>query len=227
MKKSSICVSIFCMMVTLLSFPAFAERRYSIEDEGIFAETLLVNLENRLPYDFEPEDLIVPEVLRPKDKKERRVYLRPEAAKALEDLFAAAKEEGYTLYAISGYRSYYEQRMLFEEKVELVGEKRAMKIIAKQGSSEHQLGLVMDINGETTLKDGLVESFGESDEGKWVASNAYRFGFIIRYPKDKTDITGIQWEPWHLRYVGKKAAVEIYTLDTTLEEYHELYSNQK
>lgn len=223
--KKNVFSALLLLTFLALTIPAGADVKYKLDDEAINSVTLLVNHTHKLPYDYAPEPLVVPDVLRPDDKEGKRVLLREEAAKALENLFKDAAENGYTLYAISGYRSYYEQRRLFEEKVELVGEKQAMRTVAPQGTSEHQLGLVMDINGESTLKQGLVAGFGESPEGLWVAENAHRYGFVIRYPQDKTDITGYRWEPWHLRYVGKEASADMYTLGISLEEYTELVEN--
>ncbi len=185
----------------------------------------LVNRRYTLTRDFEPESLVLPAVRIAADK-EKHTQLRPEAATALEALFAAALADGHTLYAVSGYRSYASQSALFRDKVNRSGEKEAMLLVAQPGTSEHQLGLVMDVNGETTLKDGLEENFAASPEGRWIAENAHLFGFIIRYPRDKTDITGYSWEPWHLRYVGVEAAGEIFALNITLEEYHALLWEQ-
>ncbi|HML47041.1 MAG TPA: M15 family metallopeptidase [Clostridia bacterium] len=137
----------------------------------------------------------------------------------MEDLFKEAARAGYTLYAVSGYRSYALQSSVYRSKVSAVGEKRAQLVVARPGTSEHQTGLAMDINGKTTLSQGLVEAFGNSPEGRWVADQAHRFGFIVRYPRDKTDRTGYSWEPWHLRYVGVGHATAIYVMDVTLEEY--------
>jgi len=187
--------------------------------------TVLVNLEHRLTYEYEP-NVVMPNVLAAPDKGSS-ILLRREAASALEDMFAEARAAGYTLYAVSGYRDYYAQKRLFENKVNAVGETKAMLTIAPQGTSEHQLGLALDLNGESTLKEGLEEVFGDSPEGRWVAENAHRFGFIIRYPKDKTHITGYQWEPWHVRYVGLEAAREIVELGITLDEYHRVLQERR
>lgn len=182
---------------------------------------VLVNREHPIAYDYVPEPLIEPDVpVAP--NKDGYVLLRPEAASALKRLFDAAGKAGHTLYAVSGYRSYALQKSVFRRKVGEVGERAAMRTVAPPGTSEHQTGLVMDINGETTLKKGLVPAFGASPEGKWVRDNAHRFGFIIRYPEEKTEITGYSWEPWHLRYVGEAAAQEIFALNASLEEYLEL-----
>ena len=89
---------------------------------------------------------------------------------------------------------------------------------ARAGHSEHQTGLAVDITSDSVNEELTVE-FGETEEGKWVAENAHRFGFIIRYPEDKTLLTGYQYEPWHLRYVGIDAATEIYENGWILEEY--------
>ena len=145
--------------------------------------------------------------------------MRPEAASALEALFEGAAEAGLTLYATSGYRSYSTQKAIFDRKAAERGEQAANRSVAKPGYSEHQTGLAMDIEGETTLGTGLTEAFGESPEGIWVAEHCHEYGFIIRYPKDKTNITGYIYEPWHIRYVGVEAAMEITELGVTFEEY--------
>ena len=186
----------------------------------------LVNRDHKLPYEFVP-DVVLPNVPAAPGKEEY-VYLREEAARALEALFSAALAEGHTLYAVSGYRSYSLQASLFRRKVERVGsEAKAMLTVAPPGASEHQLGLAMEINGETMLSLGLTEDFGASPEGLWVYENAHRFGFIIRYPEGKTDITGYAWEPWHLRYVGEDAAREMHSLQVTFEEYHALLQERR
>lgn len=186
----------------------------------------LVNRDNRLPHTYVPTDLVMPEVAAA-PYKEDAIYLRREAAEALEALFYAAAEAGHTLYAVSGYRSYALQKSIYDRKVESSGEKRAMLTVAKQGASEHQLGLAMDINGESTVVRGLVQDFGDTPEGKWVYENAHFFGFILRYQQGKTAITGYAWEPWHLRYVGQEAAKEIASLEITFEEYHAVLQQRR
>lgn len=189
---------------------------------------LLINRNHKIAYDYVPEGLSLPQVQIAPGKDEKAIRLREEAARALEDLFVtAAFEGGHTLYAVSGYRSYALQKSIYTRKVEAVGEKRAQLTVAPPGTSEHQLGLAIDINGEATVGSGLTEAFGESAEGQWVYANAHRFGFIVRYPQDKTDITGYAWEPWHLRYVGEEVATEVFTLDVTFEEYHALMQQRQ
>src|SRR5690625_3128012 len=127
-------------------------------------------------------------------------------------------EEGLTIFAQSGYRSYDRQDTIFTSNVDEHGEKEANNFSARPGESEHQSGLTMDITTPDLNYDLTVE-FGETDEGKWVQQHASEFGFIIRYPEGKEEITEYQYEPWHLRYVGKKAAKEIMDKGITLEEY--------
>lgn len=178
---------------------------------------ILVNKNNKAP--AVPVTLVKPDVQPTREAVSENTYMRPEAAAALEDLFEAAAQDGITLYATSGYRSYSTQKAIFERKLERMDEKQANASVAKPGYSEHQTGLAMDIEGETTKGTGLTEAFGESPEGIWTAEHCAEYGFIIRYPKGKTNITGYIYEPWHLRYVGKEAAAEITELGVTFEEY--------
>ena len=178
---------------------------------------ILVNKNNKAP--AVPVTLVKPDVQPTRETVSENIYMRPEAAAALEDLFEAAAQDGITLYATSGYRSYSTQKAIFERKLERMDEKQANASVAKPGYSEHQTGLAMDIEGETTKGTGLTEAFGESPEGIWTAEHCAEYGFIIRYPKGKTNITGYIYEPWHLRYVGKDAAAEITELGVTFEEY--------
>lgn len=178
---------------------------------------ILVNKTNRAP--AVPMALVKPDVAPTKEAYSENIYMRPEAASALEELFEGAAQDGITLYATSGYRSYSTQKAIFDRKLEKMSEKAANASVAKPGYSEHQTGLAMDLEGQTTLGTGLTEAFGESPEGIWVAENCYKYGFIIRYPKGKTNITGYIYEPWHVRYVGREAAEEIKELDVTFEEY--------
>lgn len=216
----------------LMAFVLSAVALFSSMTTDLFAQAgpesimLLVNRDNKIEYTYVPEPLVLPEVRAAKGK-ETAIQLREEPARALEELFADAEAAGHTLYAVSGYRSYGLQKTIFNRKVEAVGEKRAMLTVAPAGASEHQLGLAMDVNGETTVKLGLVEAFGESPEGQWVYENAHLYGFIIRYQQGKTDITGYAWEPWHLRYIGVEAATEVFELDITFEEYHELLKERR
>ena len=178
---------------------------------------ILVNKYNRAP--AVPITLVKPDVPPTREALSENIYMQPVAAKALEELFAGAKEDGLTLLATSGFRSYSTQKAIFERKLEKMSERAANASVAKPGYSEHQTGLAMDVEGESALGMGLVEDFAKTPEGKWLAEHCHEYGFIIRYPEGKTDITGYIYEPWHIRYVGKEAAAEIAALDVTFEEY--------
>lgn len=178
---------------------------------------ILVNKHNRAP--AVPVALVKPDVPPTREGLEENIYMQPEAADALEELFDAAEREGIILYATSGFRSYSTQKAIFERKLEKMSEKAANASVAKPGYSEHQTGLAMDVEGHSSLGEGLVADFGETPEGIWLAENCHEYGYIIRYPKGKTNITGYVYEPWHIRYVGKAAAKEIKLLDVTFEEY--------
>ena len=186
-----------------------------------YEQLVVINKEHALPEDFEPMDLIVPDVRFPFAEDDPKKQMRAPAAQALEELFRAAEEEGHYLFAQSGYRSYQRQAFLFENYSAKHGEEEANKFSARPGESEHQTGLTMDITSEA-VNYQLTVDFGNTPEGKWVAENAHKFGFIIRYPEGKEDITKYQYEPWHLRYVGVRAATEMKENDLTLEEYFSL-----
>lgn len=181
----------------------------------------LVNKTNNLPDSYVPDDLVslsdVPTVLENPEVNQ----LRESAYLALKDLFSAAKNEAeYELFARSGYRSYNTQTALYKSYVTNYGQAAADKYSAKPGQSEHQTGLAMDITC-AALNFQLDVTFADTEEGKWVSENAHRFGFIVRYPKDKEDITGYFYEPWHIRYLGIELATKVYESGLTLEEYLE------
>ncbi|MDO5744886.1 MAG: M15 family metallopeptidase [Micrococcaceae bacterium] len=127
--------------------------------------------------------------------------LRKDAASALESLLQSARKNSKSLVVLSAYRSYERQLSLFNGYKARYGTDYAMRISAAAGTSEHQLGLAADI-GLSSGQCNLKECFGDTAGGKWLASNAADFGFIIRYPSDGEKITGYKYEPWHLRYIG-------------------------
>jgi zinc D-Ala-D-Ala carboxypeptidase len=181
----------------------------------------LVNKIFGLPENYIPADLVRPNVpFSFGDAKLEKSLMRVEAAEALEKMFVGARNDGIELAAVSGYRSYGRQETLFDAEVNKVGEEKALQAVARPGSSEHQTGLTMDISSKTN-NFNLNEQFGKTKEGVWLAHNAHKYGFILRYPKGKEDLTGYMYEPWHFRYVGIKAATEIYENEWTLEEYFE------
>lgn len=209
------------------------EKKYFNEVIEVDGKEIIKNVDNilvfvnkesaLLPEDYEPSDLVIPDVrfsftVTPDIEK---AYMRKEAAEALEEMFTQAESEGIYLFAVSGYRSYDRQKQIFQNKVNQVGdEEQAAQVVAVPGTSEHQTGLTMDISSESAGFE-LVEQFADTPEGQWLADNAHKFGFILRYPKGKEHITGYTFEPWHFRYVGKEAAEIIYENDWTLEEFFE------
>lgn len=182
---------------------------------------VLVNKTWYLPEGYVPPDLMIPKVRFGFSGNSPKKQMRKEAADALKDLFQAAEKNGFVLYAQSGYRPYERQQTLFASNTRrFQSEAKANSVSARPGHSEHQTGLAMDITS-SSVNMKLLTSFGDTPEGRWVAAHAHEFGFIIRYPKGKEAITGYQYEPWHLRYVGKSVATEIFERKLTLEEYLE------
>lgn len=144
------------------------------------------------------------------------------------DMLQAARKDGVNLVICSPYRDMERQEMLFNRKIDRYMRKNMSYLEAYQlagqavtvpGASEHQIGLALDIVCDTYMT--LDEKFGETQAGKWLAENGAEFGFILRYPKDKEYITGIEYEPWHFRYVGQDAARIIMDKGITLEEFWE------
>lgn len=179
----------------------------------------LVNKEFYFPEDYIPEDLVKPEVEFSFGEVDlEKSLMRKEAAEALEKMFTNAAENGIEIFAVSGYRSYSRQKSLYDAEVNRVGIEKAEQAVAIPGASEHQSGLAMDISSRSN-KLFLNTAFANTTEGKWLKENAHRFGYILRYPNEKMDITNYMYEPWHFRYVGVKAATIMYEHNWTLEEY--------
>ena len=184
------------------------DRRIPVPDEW---NLIVVNRWNEIPEDYSVELTELPNGL----KVDSRIY------PYLQEMFDAAADDG--IYAVVGeaYRTAEEQKKLFDDKIlafmvegfsRKKAEEMAKEWVAVPGTSEHQLGIAVDINADKTLSDN-------EDVYQWLADNAYKYGFILRYPQWKTEITGNAYEPWHYRYVGEKAALEIYEQNICLEEY--------
>lgn len=176
--------------------------------------TMLVNKNHNISAGYVPADLVTVNL-----PSTRETQLRSVAADALTKLFNAASSSGYDLSCCSGYRSYDTQSELYAWNVDTYGVDGAELVSARPGMSEHQLGLAMDVTSASVGYD-LLESFGATPEGQFIKDNAYKYGFIIRYPQGKTDITGYAYEPWHLRYLGVDVATDIYNSGKTMEEYY-------
>ncbi|MCM3744985.1 M15 family metallopeptidase [Sporosarcina luteola] len=142
-----------------------------------------------------------------------------EARAAFNEMAAEATLSGINLTAFSTYRPYEYQVTLYERYVKKDGVANADRYSARPGYSEHQTGLAFDIGEVNYEKYWASFEFGDTEAGKWVAANAYRYGFILRYPEGKEHITGYRHESWHFRYVGKEIAEEIFKRNITLEEY--------
>ncbi len=136
----------------------------------------------------------------------------PTAQSALTSLQAGAKSAGFSMPLLSGYRSYQTQANLYQRYVNRDGQALADTYSARAGHSEHQTGLAFDVGS-------IDDNYGTTPAGKWLVQHCAEYGFILRYPKGKEYITGYQYEPWHIRYVGKKVAKEIMSKGITLEEY--------
>ncbi len=194
-----------------------------VEPEIVFdkdaPELILVNKENTVPSDYEPEVLTeLDESLRATNRDPVSQKLVPEAAEAFVVLVEAAQDEGLTIKLTSGYRSYAIQEKLYNNYLSEKGEEWTKKYSAPPGASEHHTGLAADVSCPS-ISYILDDSFAETDEGIWLKEHAHEYGFIIRYQEGKEDITGYAYEPWHIRYVGEDAAAEIYKSDITLEEF--------
>lgn len=204
---------LLALLMMLLSLGQQTVDAY-VDQMNLGGNLFLVNREYTVSSDYVPNDLVKPDV----PMTNNDIKMRAEAAAALEDMFAAAKDEaGYTLVAVSGYRSYGQQSAIYERKIKNAGKKAAALLVAPPGASEHQLGLAMDLGCKKNTS--LTESFVNTPEGQWVAENCWRFGFIIRYKEEWTEITGYAYEPWHVRYVGREHAERIYQMDIPFEYY--------
>ncbi|APF27550.1 MULTISPECIES: D-alanyl-D-alanine carboxypeptidase family protein [Clostridium] len=178
---------------------------------------VLVNRDNKLDESYLPNDLIVPNIRFLGNRNFQIRRLRRVASEALENLFQEAKNENIILLGVSGYRSYNYQVNVYNNSIYRNGQQHADKYVAHPGTSEHQTGLAMDV--VSTEYTNLDENFVNTRAYKWLKENCYKYGFIIRYPKEKENITGYNFEPWHIRYVGIEEATEIMNKGITLEEY--------
>ncbi|WP_207577955.1 M15 family metallopeptidase [Listeria seeligeri] len=206
-------------------YPYIDKQNQLVEKNGIqYIENqenilVLANKDYSLQPSYTPPDLVRPNVTFSfGDEQVEKAQMRKEAGTALEEMFQAANEDGYKLFAVSGYRSYKRQQEVFQAEVNSKGDTKAREAVAYPGTSEHQTGLALDISSESQSYE-LTEAFGTTPEGKWLEDNAHNYGFILRYMKGREDITKYQYESWHYRYVGKDAATIIYENNWTLEEF--------
>lgn len=184
---------------------------------------VLINKQNSIPDDYEVRLGVIDTIKGP-------MYCDERTIDDMLNMFQAAKEEGIVLEVCSPYRDFEYQQMLFNRKIKrymnrgmsyMEAYQLANQVVTVPGASEHQLGLALDL--VTTNYVTLDEGFAETEAGKWLAANSYKYGFILRYPLGKEYITGIEYEPWHFRYVGVEAATVITNEGITLEEFWEDY----
>lgn len=166
---------------------------------------------------YRPTDLVVPSVTTNSAKTKDEQSVSGRIQPSLEALFASVKTAGYDLMVASGFRSYDLQQQYFTSYSAAYGETAANKFSARPGQSEHQTGLSLDIS-YVDRSCYLDTCFGEKPAGMWLATHAWEYGFILRYPADKTEITKYQYEPWHFRYVGKDLAKALHQSGLTLDE---------
>ncbi len=169
--------------------------------------TVVVNKKHKLPSNYAPPLEAV-----------AGGNMHPEAAQALRTMLDAASTAGYPMKIISSYRSYDTQVSTYQKWVNQDGKAQADRSSARAGHSEHQTGLAVDLG----MPDGscnLSICFGSTEQGKWLAANAANYGFIVRYESDTEAVTGYQYEPWHMRFVGTTTATAVVTSGLTLDQY--------
>jgi D-alanyl-D-alanine carboxypeptidase len=196
----------------------FNKHLHSLTDPS--SPWVIVNKQHPLsPTNFAPINLVVPNVPLKDTASAANMHVSSTTAIALQELFAAADNSGYHLLLSSGYRSYQYQTQVYGKIVQSQGQGSADEQSARPGYSEHQTGLAADV-APVSRKCDLQQCFGQTPEGQWLVANAYKYGFIIRYPADKQEITGYEYEPWHIRYVGSELSQEMHKQGVeTLEEF--------
>lgn len=228
MKRFGLLIVVFCLLINLwlliqmqgeVSEDRIDEKKISEkENNKVIDDELLtlVNYENEVPENWQVNLIAINN----NQLVDKRVY---------DDLMAMlqdSKRAGLELLICSSYRSNEKQMQLYQEKVNEYlnqgylkdeAENKAAFWVARPGTSEHQLGLAIDIVSKDNQR--LDPSQESTIEQQWLMANSYKYGFILRYPTDKSDITKIGYEPWHYRYVGKNRARKIKELDVCLEEY--------
>ncbi len=174
----------------------------------------IVNKDHVIDPNYVPENLVVPSVSQQNTQK-----LRVEAAAAIEQMFQGAANDGVKLYLVSGYRSYQEQQNLYREYVSRYGSERANMIDSYPGTSEHQIGLSVDL-GAADRGCELRNCFKGTAAYAWLQAHSYEYGYIERNPMNSESWTGIQYSPWNFRYVGVEEAKKLYESGMSMEEFY-------
>lgn len=183
---------------------------------------VVANKSRNLPRSYEPSDLVPVKIRFTSISFNKENMLRKEAAISVEKLVNDATIEGIYFKGVSAYRSYENQVVTYSYIANSKGYDYADRYSAKPGQSEHQTGLSIDL-GIRSMGYDLNQSFANTKEGKWLKENCCKYGFIIRYPKEKTHITGYSFEPWHIRYVGEELANYLTENNLTLEEFYNIH----
>lgn len=176
----------------------------------------IVNRSHPVDPSYVPADLVIPDV--PMNNTQT---IRKEAADAMKEMFDAADQDGIHLYLISGYRSYETQVSLYHTYLARFGNDYTEHLDCHPGASEHQLGLAADF-GTVDQACELSTCFSDTDASQWLMNNAWKYGWILRYPQGKEAVTGIMYSPWNYRYAGKEEAGKIHDSGLTMEEYYGL-----
>lgn len=241
MKKLKILlITVILTFTTVITvFAEDAEKIGNIGNEaGAFIDDMksdfiiLVNKKNLLPESYVPDQLV--NIAETVSSTKKEIYLQQEAASQYIRMVQAMEAEGIKLAAVSGYRTYKYQSNLYINKVNYYkkyyadeeARVRAGQVVAPPGASEHQTGLAIDVS-VSSIGYALDGRFQNTKAYKWLKDNSYKYGFIIRYPQEKREITDIIFEPWHLRYVGEHHAEEVFLRDICLEEYIESIDNNQ
>lgn len=182
-------------------------------------ELMLVNKFNYLDENYAPDDIVKVSMQFAYGDNE----IKKEVYEKFRSMYNDAKKEGLYLIITSSYRDYNFQKELWDSYANQKGDEWADSVSARSGYSEHQTGYTLDI----VTYNANMSSFEKTDEFKWLQDNAYKYGFILRYPKDKEDITGYSYESWHYRYVGKDVATKIKKLGITFDEYYAYFIEGK
>lgn len=201
---------------TIPAVPACADAEVQVLDDPAAAwATVLVDTARALPADFGPNDLR--NIADAGFPFTDGLAVRSLVVADLDALRQAAAANGTPLSIIAAYRSYAQQADLFERRVDELGDTEAGSRVARPGHSEHQLGTTIDV---TTEGDTDVDqSWGATPHGQWVATNAHKYGFLLSYPPDASDRTCYDYEPWHLRYVGRELAADVIASGRSLREF--------
>lgn len=176
---------------------------------------VLVNKLHAVSKNYKPTDMVA---IKGSYTTNQGLEMKADAYKAFKKMRKAAKADGIRFKICSAYRTYSTQKWLYNNYLNTMGKKLRDIRSAYPGRSEHHTGYAIDLVTKSTGWT-LTQDFAKTSEGKWINKHCAEYGFIIRYPKGKTDITGYDYEPWHLRYVGVDAAEEITEQGITLEEY--------